>query len=316
MKGNSDIKISIIIPVYNLEGYIAAALRSCVDQTYRNIEVIVVNDGSTDGSGDVVENFLYDPRVKLYSQPNSGVSAARNRGIELANGDYLTFLDGDDTLAPDTVESFVNYASRPGFDYKWTFFPVVRVLEDGSEVDEIGNDMMPSYKFHSERALSCQEAFDEMGNRRLPVCIGGVFYKSGFIAPAFISGRFEDSYMVYELLNTGEKIMVIPMGCYRYLHRSDSFINSVWTPDKWRDYVRIQLKMLDTELRLFPSRKSKIDHRLSAIRYNLRYLRFKNRRDKKFVEPLRYFDDNAANVRFNLHGWSVMVAKCIVSLFR
>lgn len=316
MKDTQKIKVSIIIPVYNLAGYIAESIRSCIDQTYRNIEVIVVNDGSTDESELEIKPFLNDSRIRYISQENSGVSAARNRGIELATGDYLTFLDGDDTLALDTVDAFVDFASKPGFDYKWTFFPVVRVLEDGSEIDEIAEDIMPSYKYEESRRVSCQEAFDEVGSRRLPVCVCGVFYKSGFITPTFVSGRFEDSYMVYDLLEKNEDIYIIPKGCYRYLHRGGSFINSVWSPEKWRDYVRIQLKTLKTELFLFPSRKPTIDRRLSSIRYNLRYLKFKNRRDNRFTMPLEYFDREMGVTQFKLRGWSLMAAKCFISLFR
>jgi len=311
-----DIKVSIIVPVYNLAGYIGKTLQSCVDQSYRNVEIIVVNDGSTDDSEIEIRPFLEDSRVRLFNQTNAGVSAARNLGIELATGDYLTFLDGDDTLATDTVEEFIKVVSRPGYEFKWFFFPIIRVLEDGTEVQEISGDIMPSYKFGEEKVYTCREAFDEIGSRRLPVCVCGAFYKSGFIESTFVSGRFEDSYMVYDLLNKNEDIIVISKGCYRYLHRGGSFINSVWTPEKWRDYVRVQLKALDTELRLFPSRRHKINCGLSSIRYNLRYLKFKNRSDKDFAIPLKYFDSMVSYTGFRLRGWTMMVAKCLISLFR
>lgn len=312
----TPIKVSIIIPVYNMAKYIAKTLQSCVDQSFRNIEIIVIDDGSTDESKKEIAPFLEDNRVRLFSQVNSGVSAARNRGIEMATGDYLTFLDGDDTLALNTIEEFVNIASKPYFKYKWTIFPVVRTLEDGREIQEIRSDIMPSYKFSVKKVYTCREAFEEMGNRRLPVCVGGVFYKSGFITPTFINGRFEDSYMIYDLLTKNEDILIIPNGCYQYLHRSGSFINSVWTPEKWRDYVRVQLKILDTESRLFPYRNKKINRKLCRIRYNLRYLKFKNRHNKDYSMPLAYFNSKICHVRFIFYDWLVMIVKCSLSLFK
>lgn len=91
--------ISVVIPLYNKEEYIASTLQSVLDQTYAQFEVLVVDDGSTDGSAEVVQRFN-DARVQFISIPNSGVSVARNKGIELAKHDYIAFLDGDDSWAP------------------------------------------------------------------------------------------------------------------------------------------------------------------------------------------------------------------------
>ena len=107
--------VSIIVPVYNTGEYLIPCLQSLCDQTYENLEIILVDDGSTDGSGAVCDEFAHrDSRVKVIHQKNAGVSAARNAGLDAMQGMYLLFIDGDDTLAPDTVELALNgFRSEP-----------------------------------------------------------------------------------------------------------------------------------------------------------------------------------------------------------
>ncbi|HCN11492.1 MAG TPA: hypothetical protein DIS75_04025 [Chryseobacterium sp.] len=102
-------KISVIIPVYNVERYLKQCLESVITQTFRNLEIILVNDGSTDGSAQICNKFAKkDQRIKVIHQINGGVSSARNRGIKIANGDYITFVDSDDWLTSDMYENMVS----------------------------------------------------------------------------------------------------------------------------------------------------------------------------------------------------------------
>ena len=95
-------KVSVIIPAYNCEEYIEQAILSCLCQDYENIEIVVVNDGSTDSTFEKIIPFADKGNVIVINQSNQGVSAARNVGIENASGDYVTFLDADDALSPGT----------------------------------------------------------------------------------------------------------------------------------------------------------------------------------------------------------------------
>ena len=98
-------KISIIVPVYNAKNYIEACIKSVLEQTYSDFELLLINDGSTDGSGDILEKFAkMDKRVKVYNRANHGVSASRNFGISNAVGEYIMFLDADDTINADTLK--------------------------------------------------------------------------------------------------------------------------------------------------------------------------------------------------------------------
>lgn len=104
-------KISVIIPLYNKEHYIENTIKSVLYQTFSDFEVIVINDGSTDNSTKIVESFT-DSRIKLIMQKNKGVSAARNRGIREAIGDFIAFLDADDTWYPDYLETMIKLSQQ------------------------------------------------------------------------------------------------------------------------------------------------------------------------------------------------------------
>lgn len=106
-------KITVVMAVYNAEAHLEAAVASVLSQTWRNIEIIVVDDGSTDGSWQIARRFT-SAAVTVIRQPNAGGAAARNHGLRLATGDYIQFLDADDLLAPDKIERQVELlAGRP-----------------------------------------------------------------------------------------------------------------------------------------------------------------------------------------------------------
>ena len=110
-------KVSIVVPIYNVERYLEKCLDSLVGQTYENIELILVNDGSTDRSLEIAKRYAdrYE-QIFLTSQANGGLSKARNTGIALAQGEYLCFLDSDDWLEFDTVQKIVSLMEKDDLD--------------------------------------------------------------------------------------------------------------------------------------------------------------------------------------------------------
>lgn len=109
--------ISIIVPTYNVEKYIRTCIESILAQTYRNVEVIIVNDGSTDQSLAVISDLICSHHnVKVINQKNQGLSVARNTGIDVATGKYITFVDADDKIMPDFVSSLYQIADKTGAD--------------------------------------------------------------------------------------------------------------------------------------------------------------------------------------------------------
>ena len=97
--------VSVIVPVYNVRPYLEECLESVVSQTYHNLEILVIDDGSTDGSGEICDRFAEnDSRIRVVHQKNKGLGAARNVGLDLATGSVVSFLDSDDAFLPDAIE--------------------------------------------------------------------------------------------------------------------------------------------------------------------------------------------------------------------
>lgn len=114
---NDKFKISIVVPVYNLEGYLSPCLDSLINQTYKNLEIILVDDGSTDNSRDIIEDYKKkDSRIISLYKKNTGVSDTRNKGIDIASGDYIGFVDGDDFAEPEMFEHLLDNAIKYNAD--------------------------------------------------------------------------------------------------------------------------------------------------------------------------------------------------------
>ena len=127
--------VSIIVPAYNVEKYIRECLESLVEQTYRNVEIIVVDDGSRDGTWAIISELMEnDSRIRGFHQENNGVSAARNYALEKACGDYIQFVDGDDYLPRDAVEKLV--AAMESNSAEWVNCQYHRVDESGNALEE------------------------------------------------------------------------------------------------------------------------------------------------------------------------------------
>ncbi len=134
--------VSIIIPVYNAEKYIAQTIKSVLAQTYTNWELIVINDGSTDNSEGIIKRFLVDERIRYYAQKNTGVSIARNNGMTKSNGVYIAFLDADDGMESTNIEKKLNVLDN-NRDIDWVFSDMYNANEnlDIIGVASIGTDI-------------------------------------------------------------------------------------------------------------------------------------------------------------------------------
>lgn len=145
-------KITIIIPVYNVEKYLRDAIESAINQTYKNLEIIIVDDGSKDNSGSICDEYQNkDNRIKVVHQENKGLSGARNTGLDLATGKYIMFMDSDDTFDLNACQNLYNYIEKTNADYVVGNY--INMDEDGTLWD---NPVFDKNKYH-EFKLSIED---------------------------------------------------------------------------------------------------------------------------------------------------------------
>lgn len=138
--------ITIIIPVYNVEDYISACIQSVISQSYHDFELIIVNDGSTDSSGEICNQFAEkDTRIKVFHKNNEGVSSARNLGLRKAHGEYITFIDSDDYIGPDYLSNL--YGSITFSDADIVIGGYVQVWGDYNEAFCFKDVTLPNFEF-------------------------------------------------------------------------------------------------------------------------------------------------------------------------
>src|SRR5919199_2876382 len=163
--------ISVIIPVYNGEKTIRETLESLLNQTFTDFEVLVINDGSQDATLDIVSS-IKDPRFKVFSYPNAGPSASRNRGVAMASGEYISFLDADDLWTPDKLEAQLKALQthpEAALAYSWTDFinESNQFLRRGSYINVTGDVykhlLLTDFLENGSNPLVRKKALEEVG---------------------------------------------------------------------------------------------------------------------------------------------------------
>lgn len=209
-------KFSIVVPVYNVAEYLEKCLKSISHQSYKDYEVIIVNDGSTDNSEEVIDTFLSDKRFLKLSKENGGLSDARNYGVAASSGDYLLFIDGDDYIDTDLLMNINNVLKDKKYDMvKFNFVDVVNdekmehkeYINESKEVSI--NDLIPFDYFEP----ACGFAYNLE------------FYKKNKFM--FTKNRYHEDYgLIPIILTKAESIYYLNMYGYYYVERSTSIVNN------------------------------------------------------------------------------------------
>jgi len=248
-------KISVIIPVYNVERYVIGCITSVIDQTYKNLEIIIVDDGSTDDSGKICDELRKkDTRIAVIHQPNGGLSDARNTGLDIATGEYIAFVDGDDTIEPEMVDVLYSNLQKETADIcacryynKW----------DDGRTQNIGND-------HSIRVYDGMDGLREfLYGKTLDPFACGKLYKASLIGThRFIKGRMgEDIPFNLKLFQTFPKVVLVGKSLYGYLQQRSGAICNVKISRKridsafYWDVVRRECQVISQELEIFALRR-------------------------------------------------------------
>lgn len=222
----ADEKVSIIIPVYNVEKYLARCLDSVINQTYLNLEIILVDDGSPDNCGAICDEYaLRDDRVRVIHQENGGLSAARNSGIEwcLSNSDskYLTFIDSDDWVHPQFVDILVNAMESSEAQVSM----VGRVYTDEYSDSFKQYDGLAEPQLYNGEDLFLTREWD------FNYAWGKLYRKTDFQTLRYPEGKnFEDVFTTYQILFAAKIIALQDIGLYFYFHNKEGISHSPWTP--------------------------------------------------------------------------------------
>lgn len=219
--------ISVIVPVYNVVPYLSKCVESICFQSYRITEIILVDDGSTDGSGAICDKWARkDSRIKVIHKENGGLSDARNAGIEAASGSYFMFVDSDDTITPDTVERLYQAAEENGCPI--AVCNMVRIYDDGTT----------EAFYRPVDQLTVWEGQERFETLKQPSACNKLFRADLFEGVRFPKGKFyEDTFVYHVLAHRASKIALTGHDGYYYLSRRGSILGHPTYTDRYFDFI-------------------------------------------------------------------------------
>lgn len=231
--------ISIIVPVYNVEEYLGACIKSILAQTYENLEILLIDDGSTDFSGKLCDEYArHDKRIKVIHQKNGGLSNARNTGIKNASGEYFVFVDSDDTIKKDHVKELYNAAKGQGA--KMSICAIEEIYPSGKRIN-YGAGFKT--KLLDQRTCLKRLLKDESFNVS---AYAKLYHKDLWKNVRFPEGKLhEDLGTTYRLILKCNKIAYIPSPTYCYIKRENSIANKKVYDDRKLDIIELTDKMCD-----------------------------------------------------------------------
>lgn len=254
------IRVSVIVPVYNVEQYIRNCINSILRQTYVDFELILIDDGSTDQSGKICDEYT-DRRVKVIHKKNEGAGEARNRGMDIAVGEYITFVDSDDYIAPCYLEKLLTIAEKNECD----------IVQCGFV---FGNER--KYDFGREKKKEAEVLFYDnhsvFDDRKIKIIMcAKLFRRSLFQELRYPKvSVHDDEFMTYKLLYQAEKVARIDVPYYYYYNSANSIMRT-----KKRRYEDNFVRAYDERIDFFKGRGEEelmlISYREKCIRIMLFY---------------------------------------------
>lgn len=271
-------KVSIIVPVYNVELYIEDCLNSLLNQTYSNYEIILINDGSTDNSIEICSKYN-DQKIKIFNQNNKGVSIARNVGISLATGQYIMFVDADDIVSENYIENLITSIEETNTD-----MVVCGYTKEKTELVNKRN----SQEIKGEIINANTMLENMMENNLQEGYLWNKIFKKSIISDNSLEFEegvnvWEDLYFVIEYLSKSDKVFAINETLYYYRTREGSAVNRKETETELIGKVKI-LELIMKNYNLIINNKNYYGIKRMYITVLLKYLLQIKKDNKEFIK--------------------------------
>jgi glycosyltransferase involved in cell wall biosynthesis len=264
-----DILVSVVVPIYNVEEYLSRCIDSIIRQSYENIEIILVDDGSPDNSGVICDNYAeQDSRITVIHKSNGGLSDARNAGIDISNGEYITFIDSDDFIDEKYIEILLGLCVNNGSDIAQCRF------EKGNK------DHFVSKQYTNKSVIF--DRYEALKTRQTKIIACAKLYKRSL----FLKYRFpinkinEDEFTIYKLIYESNKIALTDDVLYYYYDNGQSIMNSK------EKMIKLHfIEAYQERLNFFEERQEQelydITVREFVLRLLLKYIYFYNYKDTR-----------------------------------
>jgi len=234
---NSKPVISVIIPMYNAEKYVEKCIESLIKQTYQNLEIIIVNDGSTDGSKEVCEKYTQkDSRITLINTENRGAGSARNTGIDIAKGKYISFIDSDDYVCNDYYERFYNMIQKTDADIAIGRYQRVSEHEtmqfiNSGKIKERTNmeELLVLYGEDEDKYINAVLVTNKLFKREL--------FEDNVRFP--IGRLIDDEFIIYKLIYKSKKIVCTDDVMYAYVQSDSSVMRKNFKEKRVHDTIDV-----------------------------------------------------------------------------
>ena len=260
-KTKEGMLVSVIVPVYNVDEYIRECIDSLLSQTYSNIEIILVDDGSTDNSGSICEEYAKeDSRVIVIHKENGGLSSARNAGMEIMRGDYCCFVDSDDAVAVTFIDHMIGLIHMSGADFSaCSYTRDLNEMGAASSQGLIEADAHKALEFIFSEKTMTTSAWGKLYRADLWTDIR---FPEGYI--------YEDYATVYKVIMRCEKIIIAPEKLVFYRPNPES-ITGTGFYEKRMQYFEISDELRPVIEKTFPDLLTYVDNR--TVRYAISYYR-------------------------------------------
>lgn len=288
--------ISVIIPVYNTENYLQECLDSVINQTYDNLEIIIINDGSTDNSLEVCNKYKdIDSRIRIINQKNQGQANARNVALDTAKGEYVAFIDSDDIISQNYLATLYNYSKK--YDSEVAFCNVYEFK--GIFKTNIKSTAIP-------KVYSTEGYMKMYIERKVSAKACGLLFKSKLVNNVRFRENifFEDWDYIYRLVNNANKVVYIRESLYFYRQRQDSTMSNARKNFGQKHYYSLK-SILEEQEKFFSSKYPELMpiFIVSALD-NIAYYYIVPNVSLKILKELKNYYDDCYN-KFIEDGYSI-----------